>query len=334
MREWPIHVRNRHELETLPLPPKSLVISITEPGLPQTMIYGKPLATWRLTFSDADEPLPGGSVLFTSEMAKFIWSDFQAKANEAENIVIQDERGTSISFALAGAIGYLLNGTGRHFTDTGVHNRHVYRLMLEAAGHAVKPEPLVSLCVRVSYPVDRLLAMLLCLRRQRYKNWECLVVTDGPNPDVDQLVSYIFRSLQSDISRIRIVETPDRKGLWGYPHRAFSAEQAKGKYIGFTNDDNYYVPGYFEQMVNELERHDNDLVLCDMVHSYSGWGIRSANPEVGHCDIGNWLARAELVKSMTWDDCQGHHGDGWFVKKMVAAGAKWSVIRKPLFTHC
>ena len=42
-----------------------------------------------------------------------------------------------------------------------------------------------------------------------------------------------------------------------------------GEFIGLSNDDNYYVPGYLEQIVNALA--DADIAMCEILHSYSGW---------------------------------------------------------------
>src|ERR1700753_708354 len=96
----------------------------------------------------------------------------------------------------------------------------------------------VSFCIRVKYPVDRLLAMILSLKRQTHDNWEAIVTTDGPNEEARLLVQSPWGYDQ----RIRFFETEKPLGYWGHPYRNFAISQCKGDVIGLTNDDNYYAP--------------------------------------------------------------------------------------------
>ena len=148
-----------------------------------------------------------------------------------------------------------------------------------------EPEPKVSLAVRLKYAPDRMQAFMLSIQRQRYDNWELVFVTDGPNAAARELVE------RTGDARIKLVETEKPMGRWGHPYRQRGIAACTGELIGLSNDDNYYVPGYFEQMVGALQAENADLVMCRMLHSYWGWRMIDAGN-----DLGSWLAKRELVE--------------------------------------
>ncbi len=129
-------------------------------------------------------------------------------------------------------------------------------------------------------------------------------------------------------ARVKLVETEVARGLWGHPHRQRGIDAATGELIGLSNDDNYYVPGYFEQMVNALEDTQAEIVFCGMLHSYWGW----QKVEPGH-DVGSWIARRELVRRTPWTG-EGFFYDAEYLKQLKAnAGGRIAVLDRPLFIH-
>jgi hypothetical protein len=86
--------------------------------------------------------------------------------------------------------------------------------------------------------------------RTKRENWEDVAVTDGPN---DAAVRFVA---QVSSPRIRLIETEQRLGRWGHPTGSVGLMLAAANFIGMSNDDNYYVPGYLEQMLNALDGAD------------------------------------------------------------------------------
>ncbi len=129
-------------------------------------------------------------------------------------------------------------------------------------------------------------------------------------------------------ARVRLVETERARGNWGHPYRQQGIDSARGELIGLSNDDNYYVPGYLEQMVNALERERAELAMCDMLHSYWGWRLLRA----GH-DLGSWIARRELVLRTPWEG-EDFFSDARYLERLKKnAGDRIAVVDRPLFIH-
>lgn len=245
---------------------------------------------------------------------------FYRESSGCLNFVAQCQVGVGRSHAVVCALAKIRGQENRHILKNGTYNRKLYRLILEAAGVALEPDPLVSIVVRVKYDRDKLEAFMLSMKRQRYENWEVIAVSDGPN-----------RELWHQESKHRSgtfvpIQTLQPFGRWGHPYRQKGIDAAQGKYIGLQNDDNYLTPGYIEQLVLALEA-GNDVALCPIVHSYAGFEVTQAGG-----DIGCWLARADLVKSIPWTG-QQWNSDREYLKQLIE-GRKVVVVDRPLYVHC
>ena len=123
-----------------------------------------------------------------------------------------------------------------------------------------------------------------------------------------------------------LIETPTRWGAWGHPDRQLGLDACRGEFIGLSNDDNYYVPGYLEQMVLALK--DADLAMCQIVHSYAGWARgesrRGRRP---------WIRRASPARKVRWP---GNHflADDEYLKALTTlAQGRVVEVDRPLFVH-
>lgn len=258
--------------------------------------------------------------------------DFYERHKEAGNLLVSCTAGAGRSPAVIAALATLNRAPAeadRVFRQ-GTYNRLLYKLIVEAGGGTVPPEPLVSLVVRLKYPPDRIAALIMSMERQRWKNWEMIVVTDGPlTPWYEHPASRWLID-----GRVQVVQTAESKGRWGHPHRQLGIDRAlqDADFIGLSNDDNYYVPGYLDQMVYALESQQADLVLCDYLSHYHGWQVVRTKPEPFHCDLGCWLARAALVKATPWQGAE-FTSDGDYVERLAKAAQKVVKVDRPLFCH-
>jgi predicted protein tyrosine phosphatase len=254
--------------------------------------------------------------------------DFLAPPIRAPFVVMQCEKGIGRSRGAAAGMLWIRGDRdhARAIMDLGTHNRPLCHMLCEAAGSPLPSEDLVSVVARVKYSPDRLLGLILCLQRQRHQNWELILVTDGPDSAARELVELF--AAKGEL-RLRLIETPEAKGKWGHPYRQLGIDAARGEWITLTNDDNYYVPGWIEQML--IAGRDNDVVLCDTLHSYFGWGIHNTTPVVGGADLGCCMARAAVMRSVPWpgDD---QSADGRFIEALATRGRVGHVSR-PLFVH-
>ena len=183
----------------------------------------------------------------------------------------------------------------------------------------------ISINVRVKYSVEHLLAMILCLRRQTYENWEAVIVTDGPNKPAKDLI------YQLKDPRLIFIETPTPLGFWGHPYRDLGISYCTGDWIGLTNDDNYYVPGYLKKMTDAIKSSPKiKMVMCDMLHKEFQWMMCMCEPIITRCDLGNWLVRAEIAKSTPWPG-NDVADDGRYVEQIAAKADGVYMIHIPLF---
>ena len=115
-------------------------------------------------------------------------------------------------------------------------------------------KPLVSIIVRTCGRPEVLRGALCSLRNQTWDNLEILVAEDG-EPASKEMLEREFQDL-------RIVYCNDgrRHGRSANGNRA--AALAKGEYLNFLDDDDYFYPDHVELLMTELLQHPQaDMVL-------------------------------------------------------------------------
>ena len=321
---------SREQAERERLPGPALVVSFADgpDQFPTFHDAARVVARLDLCANDATER-HGLVVPPSVEQARSVL-DFVRDNKRAPFIVMQCEKGIGRSRAAAAGVLWCRGERYRAqaLMDLGTHNRPLCRYICKAGGCPLPEEELVSVVARVKYGPDRLLGLILCLQRQRHQNWELVAVTDGPDRAAVELVETIAARGET---RVRVIVTPEPRGRWGHPYRQLGIDAARGDWIALTNDDNYYVPGWIEQML--IAGRDADVVLCDTLHSYFGWGVHATAPQPGGADLGCCMARAALVRAVPWpgDD---QYADGRFIQSLAAkAGPRIGHVSRPLFVH-
>ena len=248
-----------------------------------------------------------------------------AKHAGVSNFVAQCQAGIGRSQAVIAALAKIEGKDNTPILRNGTYNRKLYRLILEAAGVAIDPEPLVSIVCRVKYDWERVEAFMLSLRRQRYSNWELIFVGDGRGAKRGFVWDEEYSTYTTD-ERIHYMSGPKPLGRWGHPYRQLGIDAARGEFIGLQNDDNYLTPGFIEQLVFALQEHKADVALCHPVHSYSGWAVTPAGS-----DLGSWIARAEVIRSHPWTGVD-FDSDLKYLGE-ICKGRKVVTVNRPLFVH-
>ncbi|HZZ77412.1 MAG TPA: glycosyltransferase [Gemmataceae bacterium] len=281
-----------------------------------------------LVMNDISDPSPGLTHPQRDHAARIY--PWVAALPPDRPLIVQCEFGVGRSLACAAALNRAQGdeATAKRQLRHGTHNRRLYRLLCEEFGLTVEPEPLVAIACRVKYPVGRADAFLYSLNRQRYDTWKCVFVTDGINDAAWE--EFSFETVGE--RKWEWIETPERRGLWGHPYRQLGIDRCLAigaAYIGLNNDDNYLTPGYLEQMVNAAQDEGADLVMCQMLHSYSAWGVVGSVPVAGCADVGNWIASADLIRQVKFDEFDAL-ADGRFVERLAAKAKKVASVERPL----
>jgi len=117
-----------------------------------------------------------------------------------------------------------------------------------------KFKPLVSVLVRTCNRPNVLRSTLTSLRNQTYKNFEVILVEDGPNVS-EKLIKTEFNDLT-----IKYYPTTTKVGRCIAGNIAL--EKSTGKLLCFLDDDDYFYPDYLETMVAQFERNP-DLYIAN-----------------------------------------------------------------------
>jgi hypothetical protein len=201
-----------------------------------------------------------------------------------------------------------------------------------------KPKPIVGepkLAMMIASYLDseRLCHALECLLHsfgaQTYPHWEAHIVHDGPLPYAGANAE---RFEQAVPGRVKFFREPKNIGHFGHKYRRRYALKAEAQYIGFTNQDNYYAPTYFEWLISELQRKKAEFAYCDMVHSHKTWKPMTTAPRYRHLDVGGFIVTQDLVRRTEWRDFS-FKGDGTYINELV--GRARGVVKVPatLFVH-
>jgi hypothetical protein len=135
---------------------------------------------------------------------------------------------------------------------------------------------------------------------QTNPNWKLYIIHDGPMPkEFDNIMA-----LYKNDSRISFQSTEKRIECSGFPNRDMMIKKiigADNDFVMSTNDDNYYVPTFVDNMI-ALATQGVGFIYCNMVHS-DHWGpkeyqVINTKIEVCQIDIGAFAVKLPLAKKV------------------------------------
>ena len=94
------------------------------------------------------------------------------------------------------------------------------------------------------------------IRSQTLENWQLLLIDDGSQDGSPQICD----DYAAQDSRIQVVHKPNG-GVSAA--RNDGLRLAQGKYIGFVDADDWILPDMYEKLVNQAEKTNADIVMCD-----------------------------------------------------------------------
>ena len=119
-------------------------------------------------------------------------------------------------------------------------------------------ENLVSIIIPSFNRYNQLIHAIQSIKNQTYKNTEIIVVDDGSD-DIN------YNEKIDGVTLINLAEKNSRKVL-GYPCggyvRNIGLKIAKGEYIAFLDDDDYWLPQKLEVQVDILKKQKHFLATC------------------------------------------------------------------------
>jgi glycosyltransferase involved in cell wall biosynthesis len=148
--------------------------------------------------------------------------------------------------------------------------------------------------------------LLGSLLHQTFRDWECILVHDGPSKDYERWIVAI------NDPRIWLACTEARRGNWGHHLRQLGLDAmcAESEFCCVTNADNYYLPCFCGDMIQAAG--DKDGSYCDMLHSHHKWRLMKSVLACSQIDCGNFVVRSRIAREVGW--------------KSLAFAADWTFI--------
>lgn len=115
-----------------------------------------------------------------------------------------------------------------------------------------KSNSMVSVIVRTCGRPEYLRETLISLRNQSYKNFEVVIVEDGPNVSE--------KMLKEEFSDLNIQYKATGKKVERSVTGNMGMKMAKGKYLNLLDDDDLFYPEHIEVLVQEMEKNNADIV--------------------------------------------------------------------------
>lgn len=208
----------------------------------------------------------------------------------------------------------------------GNYNRALYYHILDVAGVKVPPPPLVSVALHhAAHPPEYMLEFMLSMERQYHKCWEVVCVIDKTEPLYDPAWQYITTRWGPE--RLRLIPVENASEKWGHPHRQRAIDECRGEFIGISNSDNYYVPGFMDTMLMAMEGAETELAACGSAQAYTNWGFMHPAQ-----DMGAFLASRRLISKVRWEG-DNFASDGDYFGKLANLAGQVAAVGNGLFVH-
>lgn len=150
-----------------------------------------------------------------------------------------------------------------------------------------------------------------CFLVQTNPNWKLTIVHDGKASEAVNNITKLY-----DDPRIIFKESDQRYQQYGHPNRKIFLSELKGNkddFVLLTNDDNYYVPVFVDEVLN-LCKPDIGMVYCDAVHSHFQYNVLKTQVRVDRIDIGSFAVREDIAKAVGFNNF-AFNGDGFYAEE-------------------
>ena len=172
-------------------------------------------------------------------------------------------------------------------------------------------------------PRDRMFEGLKSLAAQTFKDFELIIVHDGPKPTTTNEYAV-------DIDNFEYLETDKHYGIygteefyagygWGHHSRDLGLLNAKGEYIINFNIDNILYSEALEKINNKLEKTKADVLIFACTHEKFKIKYFSGIPPV----MGKVDMLQCVISRKAWSSIGGwyrydHSADGFLMEELVA----------------
>lgn len=127
---------------------------------------------------------------------------------------------------------------------------------------------------------------------------EIIIINDGSPDDSINIVKSILRKLSKCMSKQFVIIEQENQGL--SVARNTGITYANGKYIGFLDSDDKFMPNYFEEIIKVIDCNAYDIVDFNFINSL-GTELKTRSRKTSGLSsvfqCGNWFCPGRVVKS-------------------------------------
>lgn len=181
--------------------------------------------------------------------------------------------------------------------------------------------------------IENLRVVLASLKIQTYTDFEVIVAENSTDENIIRAHKEIIDSMKDGRFRMVICQ---KEQCYSSAEFVVDIGEAKGDYLCFPSDDDYYVERFFEFMMAGIE--DNDIVLCNTLYDNDpvqnkNYYILEAQPKSCQVDKGGFIVKKDVFEKIKFPGKgPSSASDGLFVEE-VAKNGKVKVLQEIMFVH-
>lgn len=164
---------------------------------------------------------------------------------------------------------------------------------------------------------------------QTYPDVEHVIVSDGPDPDLAELLDDLDTIVYGEVAR-----HDSHPHNWGSPARNRGLELATGGLVAYLDDDNAFRPDHLERLAEVLATDPHADFAYSRMHCHPhGYQVGAAPPAYGQLDSSLLIHRRGLPERLGRWPAPGsanggdpHAPDWGMVARWLAGGARWVFV--------
>ena len=197
--------------------------------------------------------------------------------------------------------------------------------------HVHSSPPLLSIVTTVYDRADDLESCVMSVRNLNFQDYEHIIVADHPPQDIFLKFEEIIAATGD--SRISLHNLPYRTNNFGISPAEFGIKRSTGKYIGFLDDDNGYLPDHFDALIDCLETNPD----IGFAYSTCLWNnqliLNYPTPALGKIDLGQPLFRSETFRTCVSNELNysDYNWDWHLINELISKGVTYMHIDRETF---
>ena len=193
--------------------------------------------------------------------------------------------------------------------------------------------PRVSIVTTVYDRMDCLRRCLRSVQHLQMRDFEQIVVSDCPGPEIEAEIDRIVAETADP--RIRHIRRATRKNDWGHAPATDGYLAAAGEFVCFLSDDNAYLPDHFGRLVAAFDADPGLGFVYSSCLYNARKELRYCPPVGAGIDLGQPLFRTSMLRQHFGEQlpCPGVFSWDWELIRILMQdkGVRWQHVDELTF---